>query len=418
MSGRKPKNELDRLVERIRTSGELSDADRDALLDFHREIELLGKKYSIHRHLKLLRHCTIMAEQVGELADALETKTATEDIVRWINREYENEETNRDYRVALRVFGRRATDEAGDEPPDSIDWVPSGTSRNYDPAPDPAQMLDWEDDVLPMIEVTSSARDAALIAVAWDSGARSGEIRSLTIGDIADNRHGLQITVQGKVGQRSIILIPSVPYLKRWLDIHPASKNPNAPLWSKLNQPESFSYQMFRNILEGAADKAGVHKPVTFTNFRKSSASYLASQNVDQAHLEDHHGWKRGSDIASRYISTFSHETNREIARAHGADVEPVETEPIAPITCPRCDRETPRDEDFCVWCHQATSHDALEDLKFKERNLRDSVLKLVQDKPELLEEVDRLQTLMTVMEDNPALHEDAEAFLEALQAG
>lgn len=113
----------------------------------------------------------------------------------------------------------------------------------------------------------------------------------------------------------------------------------------------------------------------------------------------------------------MNRETNREIARAHGADVEPVETEPIAPVTCPRCDRERSWDDDFCVWCHQATSHDALEELKVKEPTLRNSVLKFVQDEPELLEEVDRLQTLMTVMEDNPAIYEDAEALLKSLNA-
>jgi hypothetical protein len=53
-----------------------------------------------------------------------------EDIVRWINRTYDNEETNRDYRVALSVFGRRTSDENGDDPPESIEWVPSGRSSN------------------------------------------------------------------------------------------------------------------------------------------------------------------------------------------------------------------------------------------------------------------------------------------------
>jgi len=55
---------------------------------------------------------------------------------------------------------------------------------------------------------------------------------------------------------------------------------------------------MFTKTLEGAAEDAGVDKPVTFTNFRKSSASYLASQGMNQAHIEDHHGWVRGSDVA------------------------------------------------------------------------------------------------------------------------
>lgn len=74
-------------------------------------------------------------------------------------------------------------------------------------------MLKWEKDVLPMIEETRNARDAALIAVAFDAGARSGELQELTVGDVTDAKNGLRIFVDGKMGQRSVLLIPSVPYL-------------------------------------------------------------------------------------------------------------------------------------------------------------------------------------------------------------
>ena len=70
-----------------------------------------------------------MAEEFGGLGAALEEKVAAEDLVRWINRNYENEETNRDYRVALRVFGRRATDVEGKDPPDSPPVPPEITIR-------------------------------------------------------------------------------------------------------------------------------------------------------------------------------------------------------------------------------------------------------------------------------------------------
>ena len=411
-----PGAQIETLRDRIEASNKISDADRSALFDFSDELYLLQTKYSDHRHLKLLRHCTRMAEHVGGLAEALEDRDATEDIVRWINRTYDNEETNRDYRVALSVFGRRTTDENGDDPPESIEWVPSGTSSNYDPAPSPADMLHWEEDVLPMIEATRYSRDAALIAAAWDSGARSGEIRGLSVGDVTDHRHGFQLTFQGKTGQRTVTLIPSVPYLQQWLSDHPARDDPNAPLWCKLDRPEEFSYRMFTKILEGAAEDAGVDKPVTFTNFRKSSASYLASQGMNQAHIEDHHGWVRGSDVASRYVSVFGQDADRELAKIHGAEIdEDAEPDPIAPMDCPRCGKETPRKKDFCVWCGQATSHDAVEEIKAEEQDLRDSILTLIKEDPELLDDIEKAQEAMTVFENRPDLLEDAERFREAM---
>ena len=277
-------------------------------------------------------------------------------------------------------------------------------------------MLHWEEDVIPMINTTSNSRDVALISVAWDSGARSGELQNLTIGSINDHRHCLQITVNGKMDQRTVMLVTSIPYLTKWLDDHPAPEEPSAPLWSKLGEAEDMSYQMFAKIFKWAGKDAGINNPVTPTNFRKSSASHLASQNVNQAHLEDLHGWKRGSDIAPRYISVFSQDTDREIARAHGAEIEEEqESDPIAPVDCPRCSKETPRDKSFCVWCHQAISPEAVEELRQQERNVRDSILKIVRNDPSLLDDIEKYQTVMNILEDDPALYEDAESFLQAL---
>jgi len=98
-------------------------------------MELLKSEYIDYRHDKLLRHCTIMAENVGGLAEVLEDKEAAEELVRWINRNYENDYTNHDYRTALRVLAKRTVE--GEELPDSIEWIPSGTSNSHDPVTNP-----------------------------------------------------------------------------------------------------------------------------------------------------------------------------------------------------------------------------------------------------------------------------------------
>ena len=90
-------------------------------------------------------------------------------------------------------------------------------------------MLEWEADVKPMIEATQNARDAALIAVAFDAGVRSGELQHLTVGNVNDHEHGLQIRVDGKQGQRPVPLIPSVPYLEQWLHGRGGIETPRVP---------------------------------------------------------------------------------------------------------------------------------------------------------------------------------------------
>ncbi|UPV73878.1 tyrosine-type recombinase/integrase [Halorussus limi] len=347
-------SQIETLREKIRNGErELDDANQEALLKFSNGLFLIPSQVGDQRHLKLLRHNVRMAEHAGSPVDALESEDAAKEIVRWIHRTYDNPETNRDYRVALKQFGRRVTDRNGDDPPESMAWIPSNTPSTYDPAPEPSDMLQWKEDVLPLIEATRNARDAALIAVAWDAGPRSGELRSLTLGDVTEYAHGYQITVRGKMGQRTVPLIPSVPFLQRWFADHPGA-DPDAPLWAKLTAPEAPSYNALRTAVKDAADRAGVSKPVTFTNLRKSSASHLASRGLNQAHIEDHHGWTRGSDVASRYVSVFADDTGREVARAHGLEISDAEEpESTAPVECPRCHQRTPREKDRCLHCRQ-----------------------------------------------------------------
>lgn len=52
---------IDALRERINESNRISNADREALITFSEEMEFLDTRYSNLRHIKLLRHCTILA---------------------------------------------------------------------------------------------------------------------------------------------------------------------------------------------------------------------------------------------------------------------------------------------------------------------------------------------------------------------
>lgn len=348
----------------------IAEEDRPLLLAFSEELQLRRAEYSDKRHLKLLSHCVRLAESAGPLAPALENEDRAKEIVNWIHSEYENEETNKDFRIALRRFGKILADANGHVPesvelsdkgiPRPLDWINSTTSSTYDPAPDPGKMLKWDADVKPMLEEAND-RDAAAIALQFDAGLRGGEYASLTVGSISEHRHGLQVTVQGKQGQRSITLIPSGPYIERWLAVHPAGDDPDAPLWTKVNAPQELSRKYKNLMLKKPAERAGVDKPVTPTNFRKSSASWAASRGMSQAHLENRYGWVRGSKVASRYVTVFSEDTDREYARLHGKDVREEEPEDRSPLECPKCGNETPRHKDLCVWCGQALEPGAAE---------------------------------------------------------
>jgi len=416
-----PRQEVERLKERIE-NGERDiddEADREQLIEFSRRIELLKEEYSDHRHLKLLRHLTRMAENVGGLADALEEQEAAEEIVRWIHATYDNEETNRDYRVALRVFGKRVAPDDDGDPPGSIDWVSSKTSRNYKPEPDPADMLELDEDVKPMIENARNPRDKALIGVQYEAGLRGGELYDLTVDDVSDGDHGLRIRVDGKTGQRTVDLVTgfSIPHLQRWLSEHPAPDDPDAPLWSKLNKPERYSYQRFLQCFEEAAERVDVTKPVTPTNFRKSNAYWLAKKRDAKAHLiEDRQGRERGSKAVSRYIARFGEDSEAQYARLQGKDVEVSEPADRDAVDCPRCTRENPPDEQTCMWCGQVLDDfEAAQEIRAEQKEVRNAAFRLVKANPELIDDIEAARDLETVFENNPELFDEVQKFQDAL---
>jgi hypothetical protein len=159
-------------TDRIPDNPELTTDDQEALLEFSDDLFLRTSDYSDHHHEELLRHLVLIAEGVDGLAQSRDDRDTAEDIVRCIKRTYDNEETNRDFRVALRGFGKHTTE--GDDVPPALDLISSTTSRSYKPQPDPSEMLHWEDHIIPMVDACHDNRDAAIIATAWDAGTRSG----------------------------------------------------------------------------------------------------------------------------------------------------------------------------------------------------------------------------------------------------
>lgn len=366
-----PKEAVETLRERIE-AGERGGCppDRALLLDFSDELRLLREDYGHYRHEKLLRHCCRMSEhasaclheslvtEVDGDPDADETfyeaKDGAEQIVRWIHDTYDvedgSQETNRDYRVAFRLFARHVT--RGDEVPETHEWISTKTTRDYDPTPDAADMLDLEEDVRPMVDAARNARDAALIMLQFEGGFRGGELYDMTVGDITDAEHSMKARVDGKRGAHDVHFIVAVPYVTEWLAKHPGGQDDY--LWTKLTEPDRLSYQMFLNGFRKPAERAGVEKPVTPTNFRKSNAYWLSQRDKSQAFIEDRQGRARGSPVISRYVAKFSGETQeKQYAAMHGRDVEEDTSKDVAPLQCPRCGEETPREKDFCVHCNQ-----------------------------------------------------------------
>lgn len=387
----------------------ISRDDADILFTVSDQLDL--HDYSDSRHEKILRHAVLLAENVGGLADALEDKDAAEDLVRWINRTYENPRTKCDFRLAIRAVGKHALrrGERGD-PPESIDWMSGDTPPNYDPKPTRADMLDWEEDVRPLINHgTDNARNKALFAVQFEGGFRPHcELFEMRVGDVNDSEFGVDIEVDGKTGQRSVSLILALPYLNRWLgDHHPRPNDEDAYLWVKSNG-ERMSYTTFSRYFKRAADRIDLEKPATPKNFRKSNATWLARLGKNESFIEDRHGRERNSDAISHYIAMYGEDRAKEYAAMHGHDIETEDPQDYTPVQCPRCQKQTPQDKGVCMWCNQALDLGTSEELKEAEKTIKDLAMEYFQSDPEFAKDVASRRELSQVMMNNDELFETA----------
>jgi len=406
--------------------------DRELLLEFSDELRIRREDYGHARHEKILRHLirvsenadvalheTLLRERDGEDEAAFDAcEDAAKEIVGWIHDTYDiedgSQETNRDYRVAFRVWAKHLT--RGEDVPDTHDWISTKTSRDYNPAPDEADMLDWDTDVVPMIEGCKNPRDKALLAVQFEGGFRGGELYDMKVRDVSDSRHSLKVRVDGKRGAHDVHLIMSVPYLNRWLSEHPGGREDH--LWTKLSTPERFSYQRFLQCFKEAARRVDVYKPVTPTNFRKSNAYWLAVQGKSQAFIEDRQGRVRGSKAITRYVAAFTGETQEAaFASMMGKDVETGHTDAaeISPLTCPRCEKQTPREQNFCMHCGQVLDLEAKEALDEVVETLDDRMI--TADDPNVREDLVRARrTLQEKPEtmDTDELHEFASSLVSS----
>jgi len=387
----------------------ISEDDAETLLTVSDQLDL--HDYSDNRHEKVLRHAVRLAENVGGVTDALDEKDAAEDLVRWINQTYDNPRTKCDYRLVIRAVGKHALrqGERG-EPPESIDWISGNTPPNYNPKPTRADMLDWQEDILPLInEGTDNARNKALFAVQFEGGFRPHcELFEMRVGDIKDSEFGMDIEVDGKTGQRSVSLILALPYLNRWLgDHHPCSGDEDAYLWVKSNG-ERMSYTTFHRYFKRAADRIDLEKPVTPKNFRKSNATWLARLGKNESFIEDRHGRERNSDAISHYVAMYGDDRAKEYAAMHGHDIETEDPQDYTPVQCPRCREKTPPDKGICMWCNQALDLNTSEELEEAETTIKDLALEYFQSDPNFAEEVASRRELAQVMMHDDELFETA----------
>jgi len=367
---------IDQTLTRIRQCTEISDAEREKLLEFYNEMERHNREVSKNDELSGIRingylgDVHRLAKNVGHIVKALNPETGDEAITQIIT--YTTDEfdgaTLDTVHTSLRTWGRIMAEDDDiddDDHPERFDRASLGNREDDQPAPKPSEVLWWSDCVemiIVAVQKMGNWRTAALIAFLWATGARPmSEAWELTFGDIDDRGDHLLVTLpeHGKTVGRTIRIDVGAPLIRKWMyEEHPAQDTERGPtsdtyLWTLLDENRLMDYQDIRRTIKRCAEKADITKPHNPAHFRKSRASVLArSRWVTQRDLEYHFGWVRGSRVAAHYIAEFGEHSRKHIAKADGADVEIDEDrDPIVPVVCDNCGEYSPRHRETCLFC-------------------------------------------------------------------
>ncbi len=319
-------------VRKVEKSTTISQKNRELILR-HKDWLLSAQNLSKGRVVKCLYYLLKMADWLGKDFDQV-TKDDLEGLVGRINGSDYVPFSKKEHKSTLKRFYKwlRNTE---DYPPE-VKWI-KPESKGMERIKLPEEIL-TEHEIKGMIDTTPNIRDKAFIATIFNSGCRIGELLFVRIKHIVfQENNTARMFVDGKTGKRWVLLISCVPYLKDWLNSHPAKDNPEAFVWAK-DDNSLMTYGMARYRLDNAAERAGIAKKVNPHAFRHASATFYAN-HLTEAQMKQYFGWQQASRMASIYIHISGRDVDNAMLKAHGMPVNGNgnEVSELRPRICPRC---------------------------------------------------------------------------------
>jgi len=266
------------------------------------------------------------------------------------------------YRRDIKKFLRwvHTSDMDGGKNPKCVAWIkPRHEKTDYG-----GSVLS-QAEVKQLIDVANSQRDRALIFAAYESGCRASELVNLKIKNIEFDQGTAIVRVNGKTGERRILLYQSVPDLQLWFSMHPQKNEPENPLWlSQKGENQPLQRRGLTALVSRHVKKAGLNKRISPHTFRHSRATHLAKV-LTEAQMCMYFGWRLGSKMPARYVHLSGRDTDETLRRYWG--LAPRENgaleQPLKKKVCGRCSSENSVAARFCWRCQTAFDKGKEEDI-------------------------------------------------------
>ncbi|NQZ84411.1 MAG: tyrosine-type recombinase/integrase [Nanoarchaeales archaeon] len=200
-------------------------------------------------------------------------------------------------------------------------------------------------DIKNLIGGTVGARNKCIISLLYESGARIGELVACNIGSIEDlGKYGF-IKLDGKTGERRVILVNSLPYIRKLINEHKYKDELNAPLFLSMCYQNRFgrlSNVACQDIINRSAKLIKLNKKTNLHFFRHSKIDSLyRTQGLNERDLRIFSGWSENSNMYKRYVHYGEEAVSDKILKFHGIDIN--KTKKV----------DTAMDKRICVICEE-----------------------------------------------------------------
>ena len=215
-----------------------------------------------------------------------------------------------------------------------------------------------------LMAASDHPRVRAVLATLYEAAGRPSEILGLRIRDLEFCKGYAKVRVSGKTGERTIPLVRAIPYLRAWLQVHPARGDADAPLFAHVyhGQFRAVTSNGLATRIRRLRQRAGIKRRIYPYMFRHTRLTELADNDLGEYKMKVLAGWTPDSRQAARYIHLSGHSSVAPILEMEGVEVpdeaQPRES-PIRVGTCPACLTVNEGDALFCMRCGLALDEKA-----------------------------------------------------------
>lgn len=300
---------IDRTFQKLEES-QLSEPNKEVLKEFVEN--LMAENLSDHKIYRYIQTFRVLGHEIDfRLVDA-----EKKDLIRLVGKINQNNIEGKDYSPQSKLELKKAIKKfykwhEETEHPDKLEFMSMNIKASNRKKID-ASKLPTYSDVQNIVETAENPRDKAMFMLLWESGARAGELLQLDWSDIREDGDFYRVDLDGKTGQRTVPVVESIPHLDRWESF----QQDREPVFTSFQGGSRCQYRAVYKQLKEVGERAGIERKTNPHAFRKSRATYLASEGANVFQLMEFFGWKK-AETAKTYVRLAKSDVDKLVRDVH-----------------------------------------------------------------------------------------------------